>query len=411
MKPRVLMLPKWYPNRYDDQDGDFVARHVAAIAPHADVAVVFATVASGPLSAWTECEEDVDGAVPVLRYYYRARPSGLLIVDKVLKLLLYYWCLGQGYKQVVQRWGAKPDLVHVHVLLRTGLAALWWRWRYGLPYLITEHWTLYLPFRSHTIGWLRRQLTRVVVGHAAALHTVSKALRGAMWNLGFRNDTSVVIANVVDTNLFYPPDAPRVPQTLLHVAAFHENVKNLTGILRVVSGLRSTWPDLRLRLAGYGPDEVRVRHLAQDLGLIADGTVTFLGKLPHAAVAAEMQHATALVSFSRAETFGCVLLEARACACPVVATHTGGVAELFEPVSRFGLLVAPDDEVALAAALTAVLTGSASFEPAQLSSDAELRCSPARVGSQFAALYTNILRPAGGQNSVQPSPHSVLVSC
>ncbi|WP_258048930.1 hypothetical protein [Hymenobacter sp. NBH84] len=32
-KLRVLMLPKWYPHRYDDQDGDFVARHVAAIAP------------------------------------------------------------------------------------------------------------------------------------------------------------------------------------------------------------------------------------------------------------------------------------------------------------------------------------------------------------------------------------------
>jgi glycosyltransferase involved in cell wall biosynthesis len=197
----------------------------------------------------------------------------------------------------------------------------------------------------------------------------------------------------------------------LHVAAFHEDVKNLTGILRVVAGLRSTWPALRLRLAGYGPDEMRVRRVAQELGLLADGTVTFLGKLPHAAVAAEMQRATALVSFSRAETFGCVLLEARACACPVVATHTGGVPELFEPVGSFGLLVPPDDEAALAAALTTVLTGSASFEPNYLRHDAELRCSPARVGRQFAALYANILRPAGGQNSIQTSTHLVPVSC
>lgn len=204
MKPRVLMLPKWYPNRYDDQDGDFVARHVAAIVPYAHVAVVFATVAGGPLTAWTECEESGDGAVPVLRYYYRARPSGLPILDPLLKLLLYYWCVGQGYKQVVQRWGANPDVVHVHVLLRTGLAAWWWWWRYDVPYMITEHWTLYLPFRAHTIGWLRRQLTRVVVRRAATLHTVSKALQRAMWNLGFKNDTSVVIANVVDTKLFCP---------------------------------------------------------------------------------------------------------------------------------------------------------------------------------------------------------------
>ncbi|QIL76075.1 glycosyltransferase [Hymenobacter sp. HDW8] len=411
MKPRVLMLPKWYPNRYDDQDGDFVARHVAAIAPHADVAVVFATVASGPLTAWIEREEELNAAVPVLRYYYRARPSGLPILDKLLKLLLYYWCVGQGYNQVVQRWGANPDLVHVHVLLRTGLTALWWRWRYGIPYIITEHWTLYLPFRAHSIGWLRQQLTRVVVRRAAALHTVSKALQQAMRNLGFRNDASVVIANVVDTALFCPPDAPRAPHTLLHVAAFHEDVKNLTGILRVVAGLRSTWPTLRLRLAGYGPDEVRVRRTAQELGLLTNGTVTFLGKLSHAAVAAEMRRATALVSFSRAETFGCVLLEARACACPVVATRTGGVPELFQPSGRFGLLVAPDDETALASALVAVLSGSATYEPDLLRYDAELRCSPARIGSQFAALYASILRPAGGQNSVQLTTPSALVSC
>lgn len=411
MKPRVLMLPKWYPNRYDDQDGDFVARHVAAIAPHADVAVVFATVASGPLAAWTECDESTDGAVPVFRYYYRARPSGLPILDKLLKLLLYYWCLGQGYKQVVERWGANPDLIHVHVLLRTGLAALWWRRRYGVPYIITEHWTLYLPFRAHTISWLRRKLTRVVVRRAAALHTVSKALQEAMRNLKFRNDTSVVIANVVDTNLFCPPEAPRAPQMLVHVAAFHEDVKNLTGILRVVAGLRSTWPELRLRLAGYGPDEIRVRRVAQELGLLADGTVIFLGKLPHAAVAAEMQQATALVSFSRAETFGCVLLEARACTCPVVATDTGGVQELFQPVGRFGLLVPPDDEAALAAALSAVLSGSAAFEPDHLRRDAELRCGPARVGSQFATLYASIVGSVGGQIPAQTSTPSALVSC
>ncbi|MEJ7659523.1 MAG: hypothetical protein WKG07_07825 [Hymenobacter sp.] len=35
---RILHLPKWYPHRYDDQDGDFVARHVAAIAAHGGLA-------------------------------------------------------------------------------------------------------------------------------------------------------------------------------------------------------------------------------------------------------------------------------------------------------------------------------------------------------------------------------------
>lgn len=54
------MLPKWYPHRYDDQDGDFVGRHVAAIAAHggAEVAVLFAAVARGPLPTLLADDED-----------------------------------------------------------------------------------------------------------------------------------------------------------------------------------------------------------------------------------------------------------------------------------------------------------------------------------------------------------------
>ena len=388
------MLPKWYPNRYDDQDGDFVARHVAAIAAHGgvEVAVLFAAVARGPLPGWVDCEEDLVGPVPTLRYYYRAAPTGLPLLDRSLKLLLYFGCLWRGYRRLRRHWaGAAPDLVHVHVLLRTGLWAWALRAARGIPYVVTEHWTLYLPPRAAGISGLRRWLTRAVVRRAAALHTVSAGLRAAMAGLGFVNAHSVVIANVVDTDLFRPRSGGPTGPTLLHVSAFHDGVKNLSGVLRVVARLRAAVPSLRLRIAGYGPDEAALHARAAALGLRADGTVTFLGKLPHAAVAAEMAAAAALVSFSRAETFGVVLLEARACGCPVVATATGGVPELFRPANAFGLLVPPDDEAALEAALVAVLAGTVRFDPARLRADAAARCAPATVGAAFGALYRAVL--------------------
>ena len=394
---RVLMLPKWYPHRYDDQDGDFVGRHVAAIAAHggADVAVLFAAVARGPLPGLIEAEEDFAGPWPTLRYYYRAAPTGLAFIDKPLKLLLYFWCLRRGYRRLRQHWGgAAPDVVHVHVLLRTGLFAWALQAVRGIPFIITEHWTLYLPLRAGGISGLRRVLTRAVVRRAAALHTVSGGLRDAMAALGFVNKNSIVIANVVDTALFRPAALASVPAhfSLLHVSAFNDEVKNLTGVMRVVARLRASWPGLRLRIAGYGPDEQPLRAYAAQLGLLADGTVVFLGKLAHAAVAAEMAQATALVSFSRAETFGCVLLEARACGCPVVAPRTGGVPELFQPENTFGLLVTPDDEPGLEAALTAVLSGTATFDAARLRADAAARCAPAAVGQAFGAVYRQVLK-------------------
>ena len=399
---KVLHLPKWYPHRYDDQDGDFIARHVATIATGGgpggqpvQSAVVFAVVAKGPLPKLVEEDVDLSGPVPTWRYYYRARITGLGPLDKLLKLLLWFYCAGRGVRAVRQHWGgARPDIAHAHILLRTGLLAWWLRLRQGIPYVITEQWTLYLPLRRAGMSALRRVLTRLVVRRAAALHTVSQALADSFTELGARPRRTAVIANVVDTDLFHPVPDPAVPdaaQRLLHVAAFNDGVKNLSGVLRVMARLQPAWPGARLRVAGYGPDEQRLRSYAAELGLLASGTVEFVGKLPHTAVAAEMAEATALVSFSRAETFGCVLLEARACGRPVIATRAGSIPELFEPAGAYGLLVEPDDEAGLAAALTRVLSEAGEFDPARLRADAAARCSATAVAAAFGQLYAAVL--------------------
>jgi len=393
------MLPKWYPHRYDDQEGDFVARHVAAIAPHVRVAVVCATVARGPLPTLTVCEADHSQGFPTWRYYYRARPTGFGPLDKLLKLLLYYWCAGQGYRQAIRHWGEPPQLTHVHVLLRTGLLAWWWRMRHGIPYLLTEHWTLYLPARAHQLSWVRSWLTRRVVAGAAALHTVSDNLRLAMQALGIQNRRTVVIPNVVDTVLFRPGLATEtlLHKPLLHVAAFNEAAKNLTGILRVVQRLRQEQPTLTLRIAGYGPDEAAVRQAAAELGLL-DGTVHFLGKLSPAAVAHEMQQAAALVLFSNYENLPCVLVEAQASGLPAVATRVGGVPELLPSDGRYGLLLPPGDEDALAEALRTILGPTMAFDTAGMRARAVAQFSYPAVGQQFAALYTELL------GSTPPTP-------
>lgn len=392
MKPRVLMLPKWYPNRYDDQDGDFVARHVMAIAEQATVGVVFAAVARGPLARLVECEADLNGPVPTLRYYYRARPTGLTSLDKLLKLGLYFWCQARGYRRLVRHWGAPPQLVHVHVLLRTGLWARWLKLTRGLPYVVTEHWTLYLPPNAGHIGRLRRWLTRRVVRAAAGLHTVSGNLRAALARLGAVNARSVVIPNVVDTALFRLPAAGARRNGLLHVAAFNEQAKNLSGILRVVARLRGGRPGLRLRVAGYGPAEAAVRQVAAELGLLQDGTVTFLGKLTSEQVAEEMRRAAGFVLFSHYENLPCVLIEAQASGLPAVATRVGGVPELLPPDGTRGLLVPAADEAALAAAVTVLLDHPERFDAQALRRHAEQHFSYAAVGRQFAELYAAALQ-------------------
>jgi glycosyltransferase involved in cell wall biosynthesis len=91
----------------------------------------------------------------------------------------------------------------------------------------------------------------------------------------------------------------------------------------------------------------RIERLAADLG-IAD-RVVLTGPRHANPVDGLYAGADLLVLPSRVESFGMAAAEALACGVPVIAADTGGVREAVDPTA--GLLVRPDDPVALAAAL------------------------------------------------------------
>lgn len=112
----------------------------------------------------------------------------------------------------------------------------------------------------------------------------------------------------------------------------------------VVAAWRRAFPDGAVPLRLFGP--------MGDPNLVpAD---LWGGVLDRAGVAAALSQADGLVLGSRwAENAPLVVLEARAAGCPVIAPALGGLPELIGPED--GLLVPPDDEAAMAAAMTALL--------------------------------------------------------
>ena len=128
--------------------------------------------------------------------------------------------------------------------------------------------------------------------------------------------------------------------------------KGLPILLRSVAALAADHPALSLDVAGDGPDREMLTTLATTLG-IAD-RVNFLGNQSEAQVRGLMRRADVFVMASFAEGVPVVLMEAMAAGTPVVATRVAGVAELVaDDVS--GLLVAPADPEALAAAVARLL--------------------------------------------------------
>ena len=108
-------------------------------------------------------------------------------------------------------------------------------------------------------------------------------------------------------------------------------------------------PDVTLTVAGDGPDRPALEARAHQLGL--DARVSFLGSVPREQVLRLFHAADASILPSAWENFPHTIVEALAVGCPVIATAVGGVPEVVKDGEN-GLLVAPGDSAALAAAIT-----------------------------------------------------------
>lgn len=108
---------------------------------------------------------------------------------------------------------------------------------------------------------------------------------------------------------------------------------------------------LRLEIAGDGPERARLEAIAERQ---APGQVRFHGRLPKAEVHALFRAGSVAAVPSRwFENQPMTVLEAFACAVPVVASDLGGLSELIDP-GIDGDLVPPDDAEALAGVLAAI---------------------------------------------------------
>lgn len=167
----------------------------------------------------------------------------------------------------------------------------------------------------------------------------------------------------LDRRFFAPPGAfgsardgsdPANPARLLSVGRFQPK-KGFDVLLRAVARLES---HVVLTLVGYGPLEGQLRALAKGLGI--EGRIRWLGALDQPAVRALYRESDLFALAPRVAADGDrdglpnVVVEALSQGLPVVATRVSAVPEIVEDGVN-GRLVPPEDPVALANALSALV--------------------------------------------------------
>jgi glycosyltransferase involved in cell wall biosynthesis len=135
--------------------------------------------------------------------------------------------------------------------------------------------------------------------------------------------------------------------TVLFVGRFYRR-KRVDTLLRAAEKLRARTPGIEFRIVGDGPLASSLRRLAQRLDL--NGTVSWLGNVTRAQLAAEYNRANVFCMPSEQEAFGIVLAEAMAAGVPVVAARAAAIPEVAPQAAFFP----PGDHIQLAERIEAL---------------------------------------------------------
>ncbi|MBA2355658.1 MAG: glycosyltransferase family 4 protein, partial [Acidobacteria bacterium] len=192
-------------------------------------------------------------------------------------------------------------------------------------------------------------LTRALINAADAVVSPSAGFGlQCLPALGQAASRLTVIHNGVDRTEFVAAAQPRDPATVLTIASL-DPWKGIHVLLRAIAVVRQHVPQIRLKIAGAGPEWAQLTALTASLGL--GDCVEFLGYQDRASVRQLLSTCSVFVLPSLSEPFGIVVLEALAAGAPIVASRVGGIPELVKHRVH-GLLVTPGDEQELAAAIT-----------------------------------------------------------
>jgi glycosyltransferase involved in cell wall biosynthesis len=251
----------------------------------------------------------------------------------------------------------RPDVVHLATPGPVGLCGLVAARLLDIPVVGSFH-TELGPYTLHLthdllvaqamdlwVDWFYRQCRLVLAPTTAVADALRARGHGevAVWGRG------------VDSDRFAP--RRRNPELRDHLLGdgnvlllsvgrlSHE--KRIDVLLEAYRQLSEHTPSARLIVVGDGPARASLEEQAP-------GGVQFLGELRGDSLAQVYASADVFCFPSTTDTFGQVLLEASASGLPTVAAAAGGALELVDHRST-GLLVPPDDPIALAAALAEVV--------------------------------------------------------
>jgi len=291
-----------------------------------------------------------------------------------------------AYKRAVQMIEQKrPDVIHAHFAVPSGVVAYFlWR-RYRIPYVLTTHGSDipgYNPDRFEFMHRLIRPLWKRIVKHAAAITSPSKYLANLLQH-------SAPLPVSIVPNGYEPPTTrgSQAKRNLVLVVARLFPRKGVQHFIEAVSGLSTDWEYV---IAGDGPFMAQLKARAEAL----KSPVKFAGFVDKTTLREMYLQARIFVFPSIQENFPMVLLEAMDAGCAVITTDAEGCAEV---VGDTGIITPRANSLELRRALAKLMNDEKARE--QLSSSALARAQKfrwSRIAGQYVSIFDSVVQGRDG---------------
>lgn len=316
----VLTLTPFFPSDQDEVNGCFIAEPIEHFR---QLGIDSSVIAVSPIY-YPRRRASLSAAAHWVRYPQIPGNLGLSSAGK----LLYARVLGR----IRKLHSARPiDVIHAHAALPCGHAAALVSRRLNIPFVVTLHGLD--VFNRCFLGGIpadwRREVSVNIYRAARTVICVSGKVQENL-KAGTAGETSsTIVYNGVNPNLFSPKQAEvgRFDPEILMVGNLHRS-KGHELVLKALANLRPSFPQLRCRIIGEGPDRAQFEALVRDLGI--GPQVQFVGRQSRSEVAEAMRRCSVFVLPSRNEGLGCVYLEAMSCGKPVIGCRGQGIDEVIE---------------------------------------------------------------------------------
>jgi glycosyltransferase involved in cell wall biosynthesis len=292
---------------------------------------------------------------------------------------------------------ARPDVVHAHWVIPQGLIAILAKVFYKTPTIITLHGGDAFALTAKPMQKLKRFVLRRSDAWTTNTRTTSSAVVSDQ-----PTSQPVVIPMGVDVELFASGRRGRLrsnvsdeTQVILFVGRLVEK-KGVEDLLTAFSLLPDRM-ERQLWIVGDGELKARLETLAKQMGIIQQ--TIFYGRIPNDQLpdfyaAADLFVGPSVVATSGdTEGQGVVFLEAFAARLCVLATNTGGIADVVKH-GEMGILVEPRNPKALAEAMERLLDDAEVRATLVAKAYAKVKTSYSwlEVAQSFHSLYEDVCR-------------------